>query len=388
MSRRVDSLRRVTTGIPVWRDVVASDALASLQPRLTDDLERRPDVLVVGGGMLGLATAFLCNRAGLGKVVLLERDGLASGPSGRAAALLTPEAHVWTDPPPFVDLARRSFDLWRSLDDELDGALGVEPADWLIALPDAVPAGSPVGDRVEILDRDAAHTLEPELGAGIGGALRIPDQGRVHPLVAAGVLAKHAGQVACGVEVTGVDVASSRVTRVRTSAGDFEPGAVVFATGLAPAFLGIEIPQRLVKGHLLATSPAPFRLHGTLAALDGLVVPLPSGELVAGGTLDEGDDEPVVRADVVEGIREALVALLPRVADLEIAHAWCCFRPMVPDGQPIVDRVPGIDNAWLTCAHYRTGILMAPGAGDALARWIATGDAPAEVQAFSLARLD
>jgi glycine oxidase len=376
----------VTTGIPVWRDVVPSAALASLDSRITDYLDRRPDVLVIGGGMLGLATAHCCARAGLGRVLLLERDGLASGPSGRAAALLTPEAHVWTDPPPFVDLARRSFDLWRSIDDELGGALGVEPADWIIALPEAVPPGSSVGEGVEVLDRDAAHALEPELGPGIGGALRIPDQGRVHPLVAAGVFAKHAGQVACGVEVIGIDVASSKVATVRTSAGDVEPGAVVFATGLAPDFLGVEIPQRLVKGHLLATSPAPFRLHGTLAALDGLVVPLPSGELVAGGTLDEGDDEPVVRPDVVEGIRQALVALLPRVADLEVAHAWCCFRPMVSDGQPVIDRVPGVDNAWITCGHYRTGILMAPGTGDVLARWIATGEAPAEVAAFSLAR--
>jgi glycine/D-amino acid oxidase-like deaminating enzyme len=93
-----------------------------------------------------------------------------------------------------------------------------------------------------------------------------------------------------------------------------------------------------------------------------------------------------VRPDVVEGIRQALVALLPRVADLEVAHAWCCFRPMVSDGQPVIDRVPGVDNAWITCGHYRTGILMAPWTGDVLARWIATGEAPAEVAAFSLAR--
>ena len=253
---------------------------------------------------------------------------------------------------------------------------------------DAVPPGSPVGDRVEILDRDAAHALEPELGPGIGGALRIPDQGRVHPLVAASVFgeARRAGRVRRRGHRDRRRVVRGSKT-VHTSAGDFEPGAVVFATGLAPDFLGIEIPQRLVKGHLLATSPAPFRLHGTLAALDGLVVPLPSGELIAGGTLDEGDDEPVVRPDVVEGIRDALVALLPRVADLEIAHVWCCFRPMVPDGQPVIDRLPGVDNAWLTCGHYRTGILMAPGTGDVLARWIATGDAPTEVDAFSLARL-
>jgi glycine oxidase len=93
-----------------------------------------------------------------------------------------------------------------------------------------------------------------------------------------------------------------------------------------------------------------------------------------------------VRAEIVEGIQRELVALLPSVADLEIAHAWCCFRPMVDDGQPVIDRVPGVDNAWFTCGHFRTGILMAPGTGDLLAAWIVSGTAPSGVDAFSVAR--
>src|SRR5262249_26049849 len=101
----------VIRGEPVWRDPAGSGVLAALDPGVPEDFDDHPDVLVVGGGAVGLATAALCSRAGLGTVAVIERDRLASGASGGAAALLTPEAHVWTDPAPFVALARRSLEL-------------------------------------------------------------------------------------------------------------------------------------------------------------------------------------------------------------------------------------------------------------------------------------
>jgi glycine/D-amino acid oxidase-like deaminating enzyme len=263
--------------------------------------------------------------------------------------------------------------------------LGVESTDWLVALPDAIPLGADLGSRVEVLDADGAHAIEPELGE-VGGALRLANQARVHPLVAASALANRAGAVATGVAMVGVESTGGRVTTVRTSAGNLHPGAVVFATGLAPSLDGFEVPQQWIKGHLLATSAAPFRLRTALAALSGLVVQLPTGELVAGGTLDEGDDDPIVRPAVIEDIRSGLAALVPRTADLEVAHAWCCFRPATADHQPVIDRVPGLENAWVTCGHFRTGILMAPATGDAIARWIATGSTPPEVGAFGVER--
>jgi glycine oxidase len=148
----------------------------------------------------------------------------------------------------------------------------------------------------------------------------------------------------------------------------------------------LAVPQRWVKGHLLATAPAPFRLRTALAALEGLVLQLPGGEIVAGGTLDEDDQDPGVRDDVVERIRAALTLLLPRTADIPTSHAWCCFRPTTADEQPVIDRVPGTENAWVTCGHFRTGILMAAGTGDALARWIGTGARPEGVDPFGLGR--
>ena len=372
----------------VWRDTAGDGALAALEPGVPPDLDRRPDVLVVGGGIIGLATAALCNRAGLGRVTLVERDRLASGASGGAAAMLTPEAHVWTDPAPFVDLARQSLGLLRALDDEWGGALGVEQVEWLVALPRAIPLESDLGPLVDVLDANGAHAAEPELGA-VPGALRIRDQARVHPLRLAAALAVRAGTVGTGIEMHDIAVTEDRVTAVRTSHGDFHPGAVVFATGLAPslpALAALTVPQRWVKGHLVATEPAPFRLRTAVAALEGLVLQLSSGEIIAGGTLDEGDDDPAVREDVIADIRAGLAELLPGTADLATGHAWCCFRPTTSDEQPVIDRLPGLENAWVTCGHFRTGILMAAATGDALARWVATGRRPGAIDAFGLRR--
>jgi glycine/D-amino acid oxidase-like deaminating enzyme len=372
----------------LWRDTAGDAVLAALAPGAPPDLDRGPDVLVVGGGAVGLATAALCTRAGLGRVAVIERDTLASGASGSAAALLTPEAHVWTDPPPFVELGRKSLALLRALDEEWNGALGVEPFEWLVALPAPVPLDTDLGPLVEVLDANAAHEVEPELG-DVPGALRIRGQGRVHPLRLAVVLAARAGTVATGVDMLGLTTAGGRVTAVHTSSGDLHPGVIVLATGLAPVLpeLGeLVVPQRRVKGHLLATEPAPFRLRTAVAALEGFVGQLDGGEIIAGGTLDEGDDDPAVREDVIAGIREGLATLLPRTTELATGHAWCCFRPATSDEQPVIDRVPGLENAWVTCGHFRTGILMAAATGDALAEWIATGHRPAAVETFGVAR--
>jgi glycine oxidase len=372
----------------IWRDTAGERILAALEPGVPPDLERRPDVLVVGGGVVGLATAALCTRAGLGRVVLVEREQLAAGASGGAAALLTPEAHVWTDPAPFVDFGRESLRLLRALDDEWEGALGVEPLEWLVAVPQAIPLDADLGPLVEVLGPDGAREAEPELGK-VPGALRIREQGSVHPLRLVAEFAARAGSVATGVEMRGVETARGRVTAVRTSRGDFHPGAVVLATGLAPPLreLGpLTAAQRWVKGHLVATEPARFRLRAAVAALEGLVRQLPGGEIIAGGTIDEGDDDPAVRDDVIAAIRKDLAGLLPRTTELATGHAWCCFRPTTRDEQPVIDRVPGLENAWVTAGHFRTGVLMAAATGDRLARWIATGRRPDGVETFGLAR--
>ena len=94
----------------------------------------------------------------------------------------------------------------------------------------------------------------------------------------------------------------------------------------------------------------------------------------------------IVRPAVIDEMWSELESDWPVVRGLRVGYSWACFRPAHPDLLPVIDQLPGLANAWLTSGHYKTGILMAPGTGQAIARWIASGDRPAEVASFGVAR--
>jgi len=367
----------------VWAGRLDPADRAALDPGVPGDLDSSPDVLVVGGGVIGLATALYCGRAGLGRVLLIEAGRLAAGASGGAAGVLAPKLHQRSDPPAFVRLARASLAAYRDLDRQWDGAIGLRWAPRLL-LPDGSPSALRPWPGVRLLGPEEVAELEPDL-APVPAALLAGDQAQVNPLRLAAALARRVGGVASGVAMTGLLAAGGRVVRVRTSAGDLHPGMVVFATGLAPE-PWVRLPQRLVKGHLLATAPGGFRLRHGVHGPGGGVGPLPDGGLLAGGTRDEGDQLPQIRGEVIAGIRRWLGALLPAAQDVRVTYRWCCFRPATADGQPVIDRVPGLDNAWVSAGHDGSGILLAPATGRALAAWMASGRQPREVSGFTLAR--
>jgi glycine oxidase len=160
---------------------------------------------------------------------------------------------------------------------------------------------------------------------------------------------------------------------------------VVFATGGPPAFRGLpRLDGTWVKGHLLATEPVPVRLPGVVT---NVASQIDNGRLLVGGTFDVDDSSPDPQDATLAAIRAHLDAMLPDVRDVATSHGWCCFRPASPDAMPVIDRVPGVANAWMTYGHYRTGILMAPATGQMLARWISAGTDPSDGQAFRVSRL-
>ena len=369
---------------PIWRDRLTAEERAQLGRGAGTISQSRPDVLVVGGGIAGVATAAACHDAGLGSVLLIEAGRLGSGATGGAAGLLTPDIHEWSDPEPFVELARTSLDLWGELEQGWPGGVGLIELDWIGLAPD--PDGFAPHQRpaVEWLDHDRVAALVPGLARPMAGAL-IRRQARVNPLRSLARLAAALPAVATGTAATSITTRGGRVTKVTTTAGDIHPGVVVFATGLPPMLDGLQLdlPASRVKGHLLVTEPSPVHLPGTVAPV---ATQLEDGRLLVGGTFDIGDETPVVRQEVIDSILEALYATLPAVRGLPAAYQWCCFRPRHPDGRPVIDKVPGLDNAWLTSGHFRTGILMAPVTAVTLTRWISAGDPPAEAAAWSIDR--
>ncbi len=210
----------------------------------------------------------------------------------------------------------------------------------------------------------------------------------MNPVIAVARLAASlppSATTATGIRVESVQTQGGRVTSVITSAGAISAGIVVFATGEPPRIRGLQLdlPSRQVKGPLALTEPAGLQWVGSVSPL---ATDIGRGRLLFGGTIDEGAHSPDVRTDVIAGIRSSLESAVPALSGLSLSNTWCCFRPAHPDGLPLVDRIPGLDNAWVTSGHYRTGILMAPATAKALASWMATGLVPSEVAPFSANR--
>jgi glycine oxidase len=212
----------------------------------------------------------------------------------------------------------------------------------------------------------------------------MPGQIGLNPRRAVATLARYAGAVATGVEVTGMTTAGDPVAAVRSTIGDFHPGALVYATGdISEAWM--KSPPARVKGTIAITEPAPFELEAAL--IDGILIrQLEDGRLLTGSTIDDGDDDPAVRQQTIDGIRAQVARMLPAATGLSTEAAWCCFRPGSPDGMPVIDRLPGLANAWISVGHFRTGILLAPAAGEAVAAWIIAGRPPASVAGLGLDR--
>jgi glycine/D-amino acid oxidase-like deaminating enzyme len=369
----------------VWETTASDTDRRALDPGVADELDRTPDVLVVGGGAAGLSAAVMSVRTGLGRVLLLERDRLAGGPTGMALGGFNPGIHALLNrPPEFVSLCREGLDLYRQLDAEWSGALGVRTADTLVATEVLPPHELLERAAGEAMDIDVARKIEPQLTPEIPYAILLRDQALGHPLHMAAEMSRHAGQLASGVTMTAIDTAGERVTRVRTSHGDISPGALVIAVGAAVPEWG-PVPHVPVKGHILVTEPASFRLRALLAHYTG-VYQLPDGRLLAGATFEPNDRSLDLREEQIAWIREEMERMVPAAHGLEVEFRWCCFRPGTPDDMPVIDRIPGTDNAWVSAGHFRTGLLVGPAGGLAIAEWIGTGRRPNAVSTFGLDR--
>lgn len=374
---------RIASGTPVWADQLDERERAALRPGVPGDLDRRPDVLVVGGGVQGLAVAMACREIGLGRVTLIERSCLAAGPSGSAAGGLCPDAHLDVEGPAFVAFARASLARYEALAADAGDRLRLRWRDWLLAGPRAATSALAGRPGVRRLDATEVRRLAPDLHVE-GPALLVPRGiAQVNPQRLAAVLAARGGAVATGVEFLGLRRRGARADAVLTSHGELHPGAVVLAMGQAPADL-LPLPQERVKGHLAATEPAPFALPFALGS-SGLWQ-LEDGRLLVGGDQVPDDGSPEVDPAAIAAFRADLGRLLPAAAGLRVTHAWACARPATADRLPVVDRAPGLDNVWLTAGHFTTGLLLAPATGHALATWIATGAAPAPAAPFRIDR--
>lgn len=384
---------------PIWRATLDAGDSAMLASGRGQIVHSRPDVLIVGGGVIGLCIAYYLAEQGT-VVQLIDAGELGAGASGANAGGIWPNDQGPAHPADFQELAFLSRDLW--------GRLAVRPGfdfDWrvngfLCVNSDRIGPAPAVtaarlqeqGYAVQAVDAEQIERLEPHLRRGISFGLHAPSDAHVHPLKAVASLtraarAKGAG-ISPGVAVVSIVADDRRIRQVETTAGPIAAAHVVAATGWSATWLKPalnELPRlRPVGGQLLATAPLPRLLNSAVGGRF-LLLQLPTGEIVTGGNLVESASVVPDRA-VNEQFAAAARELLPALGDVPFVRTWCGIRAGTPDGLPIIDRAGEIANLWLACGHFRNGVLMAPGTGKLLADWISSGKQPGALTPFGARR--
>ena len=375
-----------------------------------------PDVAVIGGGILGTATATFLAEAGL-SVRLYERAGIAAGASGRNSGIVQ---HPFD--PVLADLYRRSVTEYGDLADRSAGGFSwpAAPAGLLYVGRDDAAARAEAqrwteawpATRAAVLEGSTLRALEPALAPDLI-ACRLEIGYPVQPAAATEAFAERAR--AAGVEIrTGAGVVRPGVRRGRAIGvvggdpdGRVQPaGGVVVAAGPWTADLvapdGGWRPIRAVWGVVAAVGLAAPPRHG-LEAIDIEIEPeavnrgasaasaatgeRPSDAGVAfslipsaAGTSALGStflaDEPV-SADWVENLRRVGARYVPAVGDSAVRGLRHCARPVSRDGRPLIGPVPGIAGLWVAAGHGPWGISTGPGSARLLAEAILGGSAAA-----------
>lgn len=356
-------------------------------------------MVVVGGGVIGLAIAWRASNAGLNVMVVDENPG--RGASWAAAGMLAPVTEVHYGEERVLELGMESLARYPAFVAELSAAtgrdVGYRESGTLIvaldnddheALGELFRFQQRLGLKTERLSRGEARALEPGLAPGLRAAWYVDgdhhvDNRALTDALKSACLESDVKFVAA--KVGAVVTSGDRVTGVRTTDGRELGGEnVVLAAGCWSAQIeGIpdehRPPVRPVKGQLLYLDGVePALLTHNVRGLDAYVVPRTDTRVVVGATVEEQGFDTRVTAGAVYELLRAGYELIPELAEFELLECVTGLRPGSPDNAPMIGRT-GLEGLLVATGHYRNGILLTPITADAIAGLLTTGKVPAVI---------
>jgi glycine oxidase len=360
-----------------------------------------PTVLVIGGGIIGCATALELARRGC-RVTVLERGTPGGEASSAAAGLLAPFGST-PEPDPFHRLAIESWRLYPRVVAELRETTGIDVEHVTAGTlqPIATPGdledararcGWPLAAErgLEVVEGAELAALEPALAKDVTVACLVRGDQWVNNqrLATAYALAAAARGVTVrtGVEVGRILVERGRAKGVLADGERLTADVVLLAagawSGALAAELGGGLPVGPVRGQMLAVSNVPVLISHAVHGDDIYLVPRPSGELLIGATIERVGFERAVTPDGLGGLIAQAVALVPEIGRRPITRSWCGFRPAAPDGLPVLGPWPDVAGLFVATGHHRNGILLAPITATVMADCIVHGTIPDSITPF------
>jgi glycine oxidase len=347
------------------------------------------DIVIVGGGVIGLTIARALALRGVRDVCLVERGNLGTEASWAAAGMLLPQVEADAQDA-FFDLACQSRDLYPAfaaalreetgIDVELDttGTLYLAHTEHdYEEIEKRYDWQTRAGLSVERLSAAEARELEPCISESTLGALRFPKDIQVENRRLLSALANSVKKLGVTMltqtAVAAVLLEGNRVCGVQIARGAISSATVVIAAGTWSSFIKPHPPIPTiepVRGQMVCLEAKPQLTRHVIYSPRGYLVPRQDGRLLAGSTSENAGFAKCVTAGGIAGILQNALEISGAIADLPVVDTWAGLRPRAPDGLPVLGPCGEIDGLFCATGHYRNGILLAPLTGELISEAI------------------
>lgn len=366
------------------------------------------DVIILGAGIIGAATAHFAAQAGL-SVTVVDKGLPASGTSSRCEgnALVSDK-----EPGPELDLARYSLETWKGdlaehaelwEFQEKGGVIVATTPEAAEGLADLTAGQRDQGTDAQDLSLSELLDLEPHVTPAATGSAYYPEDAQLQPILAATHLLRLAREAGATVlvnsPVTGFLREGERVIGVRTPGQDLFGGAVINATGTWAGELaelaGVHVPVMPRRGYVLVTEPLPKRVFHKVYAADyvgdvgssdaslqssAVVEDTPAGTILIGSSRERVGFDDSLSPEALGMIGAGAIELFPFMGQVNILRHYFGFRPYCPDHLPVIGPDPRAPGLWHAAGHEGAGIGLSAGTGKLLVQALtgAATDLPLE----------
>ena len=380
------------------------------------------ETVVIGGGVMGCSIAYNLAAKGMTGIVLLERDVLGSGTTGRSMA----SVHTHFSTATLVRMAWQSLQVYRGFRDLIGGECGFTETGHLVFAGKnqhsetvaSIALQQEAGIETSIINNRDANAIAPALNLDDCAAVAYgPLSGHADASGTALAYASRARQLGVRIELrcpaTGLDIVGGRLTAVDTGRGRISTRNVIVATGAwSRDFLfphGFDLPLRAIRNDVAGfegSMIASDRIPGASDTVNQIYFrPEGANLLLAGGSSPSSPQNDILESESVqttsdpaayghrpsqasiESIWNRLKSRMPAIEHAEYTTGFAGLFTSTPDHHPIIDRIEGIDGLYLCAGFGLHGINLAPAVGTTMAELVSDGDSPSiDISSLALSR--
>ena len=362
------------------------------------------DVVIVGGGIVGCATAYYLARQHV-RALIVERDAIAGHASGLAYGGLNPLSGtgILPDegqaPGPMFPLAQRSFELHRALADQFQCGYRQRPTLHLAFTADEAQrldaelhwANQQRGFQAQRLSGAEARRMEPRIAADVVAASLLNGTAEVDARALTKALADASRAEVRIASAIGLTIRGDRAVGVRTSSESIACDAVVLALGpwqRLSGWAGLPAAVAPLKGEILRLAASGAPISQSIGWQGNYLTTKPDGLLWAGTTEQQAGFDAKPSAAARSAIFGKLKRMVPGLGDAKVVRQTACLRPMSADGLAVLGPAPNLANVYMANGGGRKGVLYAPAMGSIVADLLATGSTDMDISAYRPERLD